>query len=167
MGRASFWSMNESKPRVWVGVISRAHVWRGVEGGFTQVCHGKRAPLARMKGGDLFIAYSPTTELGGGQPLRAFTAFGRVRDELITQVDLGGGFVPFRRAVAWEPGAREVALEALRGSLEFVKDPGWGMKARRGHFEISSADGECVARAMRGLLPGDAAARGRDELHHS
>ena len=140
--------MNEPKAKVWVGVISRAHVWRGVEGGFTQVCHGKRAPLARMKAGDLFIAYSPTTELGGGQPLRAFTAFGRIPDDVVTQVDLGSGFVPFRRAVAWEAGAREVGLETLRGTLEFVKDAGWGMKARRGHFEIPLADGERIVRAM-------------------
>lgn len=159
--------MNEPKTKVWVGVISRAHVWRGVEGGFTQVCHGKRAPLARMKTGDVLITYSPTTEPGIGEPLRAFTAFGRISDEVITQVDMGGGFVPFRRAVVWEARAREVSLEALRGSLEFVKDQGWGMKARRGHFEISSADGERIVRAMRVLLPGDAAARRRDELHHA
>lgn len=150
--------MNEPKPKVWVGVISRAHVWRGVEGGFTQVCHGKRAPLARMKPGDVFIAYSPTTELGGGHPLRAFTAFGRIRDDVITQVDLGGGFVPFRRAVAWEANAIEVDLDALRGSLEFVKDAGWGMRARRGHFEISAADGERIVRAMSATGRRDGAA---------
>lgn len=157
--------MNEPKPRVWVGVISRAHVWRGVKGGFTQVCHGKRAPLARMRRGDVFIAYSPTTELGGGQPLRAFTAFGRIPDDVITQVDQGAGFVPFRRAVAWDTRAGEVGLEALRGTLEFVKDAGWGMKARRGHFEISRADGERIVRAMRSA--GDAAAGRGDELHHA
>jgi hypothetical protein len=140
--------MNEPEPKVWVGVISRAHVWRGVEGGFTQVCHGRRAPLARMKANDLFIAYSPTTELRGGQPLRAFTAFGRVRDELIAQVDLGGGFTPFRRAVTWQPAVREVELQALRAGLDFVKDSGWGLKARTGHFEISATDGARIVEAM-------------------
>ena len=37
--------------RFWVGVVSKEHVLRGVEGGFCQVCHGKKAPLNRMKGG--------------------------------------------------------------------------------------------------------------------
>lgn len=58
-----------------------------------------------------------------------------------------------------------MGLEALRGTLEFVKDAGWGMKARRGHFEISRADGERIIRAMRSA--GDAAARGGDELDHA
>jgi hypothetical protein len=133
--------------KVWVGVISRAHVERGVAGGFTQVCHGRRAPLARMKPGDWFIAYSPTTERGGGERLQAFTALGRVRDERIEQVDLGGGFRPFRRAIEWVQ-VEAVSLESLRVSLEFVQDAGWGMKARRGHFEISTHDGEVLRMAM-------------------
>jgi hypothetical protein len=37
--------------RAWIAVISHAHVERGKGGGFTQVCHGKRAPLERMKPG--------------------------------------------------------------------------------------------------------------------
>ena len=36
-----------ASPRAWVGVVSRAHVLRGVEGGFAQLCHGKHAPLSR------------------------------------------------------------------------------------------------------------------------
>lgn len=141
--------MNE-RTRVWVGVISRAHVLRGVAGGFTQVCHGKRGPLARMSARDLFFAYSPTTELRGGEVLRAFTAVGVIHDDAITRVDLGGGFVPFRRAVDWLGGAREVRLEDVRERLGFVKDPGWGLKARAGHFEVSRADG-CVLLAEMGV----------------
>lgn len=138
--------MNESK-RVWVGVISRAHALRGVEGGFTQVCHGKRAPLARMRPGDWFITYSPTTEFKAGEPLRAFTAIGEVQNEVIVQIDMGDGFRPFRRDIAWER-CREVPLDALRKALEFTSDGGWGLKARRGHFEISLHDGELIRNAM-------------------
>jgi hypothetical protein len=148
--------MNE-RTRFWVGVISRAHVLRGVAGGFTQVCHGKRAPLARMRAGDVFFAYSPTTELRGGDVLRAFTAVGVVRDDVITRFDMGGGFVPFRRAIDWLD-AREVALEGLRDRLEFVRDAGWGLKARSGHFEVSAADGAVLRAAMtaRARHPGSA-----------
>lgn len=139
--------MNE-RTRVWVGVISRAHVLRGVAGGFTQVCHGKRAPLARMRAGDLFFAYSPTTELRGGEVLRAFTAVGVIHDEHIARVDMGGGFVPFRRAVDWLLETKEVRLEDIRDRLGFVKAPGWGLKARSGHFEVSRDDGRLLLAEM-------------------
>jgi len=134
--------------RHWVGVISRSHVLRGVAGGFTQVCHGKRAPLARMAPGDLFIAYSPKTDMVDGEPLRAFTAIGRVGQGPVVQFDMGGGFVPFRRDILWYRGATEVLLDTLRDRLGFVKDAGWGMLARRGHFEIPPADGLVIAAAM-------------------
>jgi hypothetical protein len=29
----------------WIGIVSREHVQRGVEGGFIQRSHGKKAPL--------------------------------------------------------------------------------------------------------------------------
>ena len=45
--------------RYWLGVVSRAHVERGVAGGFAQLCHGRAAPLARMQTGDWLIYYSP------------------------------------------------------------------------------------------------------------
>ncbi|MBL8938426.1 MAG: EVE domain-containing protein [Archangium sp.] len=140
--------------RLWVGVISRTHVLRGVAGGFTQVCHGKRAPLARMKPGDLFFVYSPTTEMRGGEVLRAFTAVGVIRDDVVFQFDMGGGFVPFRRAVNWQPRVNEVPLNSLRSRLQFVKDAGWGLKARSGHFEISRADGAVLLDAMGDGLDG-------------
>src|SRR5262249_6246371 len=65
-------------PRAWVGVVSRAHVRRGVAGGFAQLSHGKRAPLARMNVGDWLVYYSPRTDFPDGAPLRAFTALGRI-----------------------------------------------------------------------------------------
>ena len=42
-------------PRYWVGVVSKNHVLRGVEGNFCQVCHGKGGPLNRMKKGIKYI----------------------------------------------------------------------------------------------------------------
>jgi hypothetical protein len=135
--------------RAWVGVVSRAHVRRGVAGGFAQLCHGKRGPLARMQPGDWLVYYSPSTEMGGGEPLRAFTALGRVVGADIYPFDMGGGFVPFRRDVAYEADARETPLRALAPRLRFVSEnPRWGMLARRGHFEIPLEDLEVIAAAM-------------------
>lgn len=134
------------RPRAWVGVVSRAHVHRGVEGGFAQLCHGKRGPLARMASGDWLVYYSPTTELGDGTPLRAFTALGRVSGDQVYTFDMGGGFVPYRRDIAYERILREAPIEELASKLRFVRDnPRWGMLARRGHFEIDLHDLALIA----------------------
>lgn len=63
----------------WIAVACAAHVRRGRSEGFMQVCHGKAAPLRRIRPGDGVVYYSPTTALGGGEPLQAFTAIGRAR----------------------------------------------------------------------------------------
>jgi len=146
--------------RAWVGVVARAHVRRGVAGGFAQLCHGKRGPLARMRPGDWLVYYSPSTEFGGGVPLRAFTALGRVVGEHVYPFDMGGGFVPFRRDVAYV-AAQEVAVAQLAARLRLVRDnPHWGMLARRGHFEIELEDLEVIAAAMGASV--GAGAPGRD-----
>ena len=40
--------MSAVTTKYWIGTVSREHVRIGVEGGFCQVCHGKKGPLARM-----------------------------------------------------------------------------------------------------------------------
>ncbi len=82
----------------------------------------------------------------GGEPLRAFTAIGRIVDRDVYSFDMGGGFVPFRRDVQWGK-ARHVALSAISSELEFTQS-NWGLLARRGHFEISLHDFRSIARAM-------------------
>jgi hypothetical protein len=52
--------------RYWVGVVSREHVRRGVEGGFCQLSHGKEAPLRRLAPGDGFVSYSPRESMSAG-----------------------------------------------------------------------------------------------------
>jgi hypothetical protein len=138
-----------SHARAWVGVVSRAHVQRGVLGGFAQACHGKRAPLDEMRDGDTLVYYSPTTEFRGGDPLRAFTALAVVLGEGSYPFDMGGGFVPFRRNVAYAACLREVPIKELAPRLHFVQNhPSWGMLARRGHFEIDRHDLDLIATAM-------------------
>lgn len=140
--------------RAWVGVVSRSHVMRGVEGNFAQMCHGKRLPLERMGVGDWFVYYSPKTDMHEGEPLRAFTALGRVHGERTVLFDMGGGFVPHRREVRFERAAREVSLASLGERLDFIRNnPHWGMLARRGHFEISLEDLRTIATAMGVSLP--------------
>jgi len=146
-------------PRAFVGVVSQSHVERGVEGGFAQLCHGKHGPLTRMRAGDWLAYYSPRTVFRGGEPLQAFTALGRMVDEETFQLDLGGGFVPWRRKVEFLPTRGVAPLALLKPRLSFTR-PGlnWGLLARRGHFEVTLEDAALIAQALG--VPG-AVARGR------
>ena len=145
------------EPRAWLGVVSRAHVRRGVSEGFAQVCHGKAGPLRRMQSGDYLVYYSPTLEMGG-EPLRAFTALGRLQDADVFQFDMGGGFVPWRRRVAYEKVACEVPLAELKDRLELCASPSWGMALRRGLLPLSEHDFRLIAAALGVKLPGKRAA---------
>jgi hypothetical protein len=133
----------------WLGVVSKAHVERGVAGGFAQLCHGKEGPLRRMKAGDWLIYYSPATEMGGGARLQSFTALGRVVDERVYRHDMGAGFVPFRRDLRYER-VRPVPLAALADSLHLTARPNWGMALRRGHLPLDEHDFAIIASALRG-----------------
>src|SRR5437879_3630028 len=68
------------QPQNWIAVASAEHVRRGRGEGFMQVCHGKAAPLRRVKPGSRVVYYSPTEAFGGKERLQAFTALGVVRD---------------------------------------------------------------------------------------
>ena len=67
--------------RNWIAVVSAEHVTRGRDGGFMQVCHGKAAPLERMRPGDHVAYYSPAQLFRGKDGLQAFTALGIVADK--------------------------------------------------------------------------------------
>jgi hypothetical protein len=100
-----------------------------------------------MRAGDWLVYYSPTRELGG-QSLKAFTAIGRVVDDEVFELDMGDGFVAFRRRVKYVRGAHEVPLHALQARLELCAGPHWGMALRRGHLPLSAADFTVIAQAM-------------------
>ena len=59
-----------SDRRHWLAVASADHARRGRALGIMQVCHGKAAPLRRIRGGDGVVYYSPTVSLGGKDRLR-------------------------------------------------------------------------------------------------
>jgi hypothetical protein len=130
----------------WLGVVSRAHVQRGVAGSFAQLCHGKAQPLRRMRRGDWLVYYSPTIEMGG-TALRAFTAIGQVEGGEAYTHDMGGGFVPYRCDVRYAD-AKEVALDMIKEKLAFCARSNWGIALRRGHLPLDAADFATIAAAM-------------------
>jgi hypothetical protein len=135
-------------PRYWIGVVSRQHVQRGVDGGFAQVCHGKCAPLQRMKTGDWLVYYSPRTEFRDGVSCQAFTAIGRMVNDTVYQVDMSDDFHPFRRDVEFLPSL-DAPIHPLLGGLSFIRNASnWGMIFRRGLFEINEVDFRLIADAM-------------------
>lgn len=139
---------SQATVRCWLAVASAGHVRLGRAGGFMQVCHGKRAPLARIQPGDRVVYYSPSEAFRGSDKLQSFTAIGRVAPGVPYEVDMGGGFRPFRRDVDWLPG-REIPIRPLLQDLAFTAtDRNWGYKLRFGLFEIDDDDFALIERAM-------------------
>jgi EVE domain len=137
----------------WIAVASADHVWRGRAAGFMQICHGKAAPLRRIKPGDHVVYYSPTLEFRGKEALQAFTAIGRVGEGEPYEFDMGGGFHPFRRDVAWLT-AREAPIQPLLDKLNFTAGVrNWGSRLRFGLLPVSGHDLELIATAMAAHLP--------------
>ncbi len=133
--------------RAWVGVVSLQHAMIGVAQGFTQLCHGKQAPLRRMGPGDWLVLYSPKDLLNGKTAVQAFTAVGRVRLSPACQVQLEA-FSPFRRDVDYL-ACRPASIQPLLPLLSFTQGrPNWGFLFRRGHFELGLNDFWLIAQAM-------------------
>jgi hypothetical protein len=133
----------------WIAVACADHVRRGKEFGIMQVCHGKGGPLRRIKAADGIVYYSPTIALGAKQRLQAFTAIGSAKDERVYQADMGDGFRPFRRDVAYV-AADDAPIMPLLDRLEFTRArKNWGYAFRFGLTQISKADFDAIARAMK------------------
>jgi hypothetical protein len=134
--------------RYWVNTISRDHVLAGVEGGFTQAGHGKASSLMRLCAGDGLVFYSPKTRLGDGETLQAFTAVGRVADDVAYQVEMSSDFRPWRRNVEFFECV-ETPIASLIDELSFIKDKRrWGYVFRLGLFEVPGADFDRIKAAM-------------------
>lgn len=147
--RAPTLTPTPSSPRCWIAVASAEHVRLGRAQGFMQVCHGKAAPLRRLRAGDRVAYYSPSSQFGGKDKLQSFTALGRVLERPPYAHDMGGGFVPFRRDVAWQGEGRALPIQPLLDRLEFSRgQKNWGYQLRFGLFEISAQDMDLIAEAM-------------------
>ena len=136
----------------WIGVASADHVARGQVDGFMQVCHGKAAPLRRIKPGDGVVYYSPTQVFGAADGLQSFTAIGFARDHLPYQVEMGQGFTPYRRDVAWVP-ATPALIRPLLAHLDLTRGVrNWGYGFRFGLLAITRDGFATIGRAMRADL---------------
>lgn len=132
----------------WIGVVSRSHVRRGVEGGFIQLNHGRKAPLQRLKAGDLLAIYSPRVAYPDGAPLQAFTAIGRVKTGEVYRVTMSEDFHPFRVDVAFHD-CREAPIQPLVAELSFIRDKRhWGAAFRFGYLRVPEADFAIIRHAM-------------------
>jgi EVE domain len=133
----------------WLAVASAEHVRLGRASGFMQVSHGKAAPLRRIQPGDRVAYYSPTAVFGGKDKLQAFTAIGIVKQGEPYSFDMGGGFQPYRRDVAWAK-ATEVPIQPLLDRLEFTAGVrNWGYQLRFGLLVVSEGDMDLIASAMK------------------
>jgi hypothetical protein len=134
--------------RYWLGVVSKNHVQRGVQGGFAQVCHGKKAPLMKMEAGDGLIYYSPKVAMDSPEACKCFTALGKIKNGKVYQVEMTPDFHPFRIDVEYTPSC-EISLAHVFDQLELTKSRSWGMQLRRGLLELSAADFKTIAAAMQ------------------
>jgi hypothetical protein len=137
-----------SSKQFWVGVVSRAHVQIGVNGGFAQLNHGKKAPLQKIRAADGFVYYSPKTSYPAGEPCQMFTAIGIVKSGEVYQADMGDDFRPFRIDIRFL-NANEVPIKPLLEKLSFIKDKThWGAAFRFGNLKVPAQDFKIIAEAM-------------------
>jgi hypothetical protein len=137
--------------RYWINVVSYEHVLNGVQAGITQSCHGKSAPLKRMKAGDWIVHYSPKEKFLGKEPCRKFTSIGQVADEAVYQFEMTEGFIPWRRNVNYLE-CKLLPITPLLDQLSFTKEKGknWGMAFRYGFFEMTEDDFKLIYFQMIG-----------------
>ena len=141
--------------RFWLAVASRDHVRSAVDLGIVQVNHGARAGLDQMGESDGIVFYSPKTEYPDGEPLKHFTAIGRIAGGDIYQA-ISSDRRPWRRRVDWDITAEPAPIRPLLGSLDFTRNaPNWGYQLRTGLIELTRHDFEIVRDAMRRPSPDD------------
>ncbi len=134
--------------KYWIAVVSKAHVMKGKAWGILQVCHGKPAPLKRIKQGDFVIFYSSKNEMNDKKTLQHFTAIAKVDDDVIYQVEQFAGFEPFRRKVTFLT-CQETAIRPLINDLGFIQNKKhWGYPFRYGLLEINKQDFELIQTKM-------------------
>ncbi len=132
----------------WIAVACADHVRQGREGGFMQVCHGKAAPLRRIRPGDGVAYYSPTVAFGSKVPYRAFTAAGIVAEGEPYLFDMGCSFRPSRRDIRW-CATREAPIAPLLSHLRLTAGrKNWGQQLRFGLLAIELHDFGLIASAM-------------------
>ncbi|MCX2560711.1 EVE domain-containing protein [Acetobacter farinalis] len=132
----------------WLAIASAEHVRRGRMEGIMQVCHGKAAPLRRIRPGDGIVYYSPTLRMGDRTPYRRLTAIGIIAAGDPYPFDMGNGFHPWRRHVTWMD-AHDASITPLLPHLSFSAGRrNWGQSLRYGLIRIQQHDFACMKHAM-------------------
>lgn len=144
--------------RFFINTVSREHVRRGIDGGFTQADHGRDTRIKRLAKGDRIVFYSARTEMDGGEPLQRFTAIAEIADDSPYQVEIAPEFKPWRRRVTFADCA-EVPIQPLIEQLDFIRNKqSWGFTFRRGFFEIAESDFRKIEEAMCAAVVSEAIA---------
>lgn len=139
--------------KYFIGVVSLQHAKKGYEGGFTQACHGKRAPLAKMSKGDWFVQYSPKMALGSKCPCQKFSFIGRATTGRVYQFEMAPGFIPHRMDITYmdTDQAPYADIKPLLDDLSFIKNKKrWGFPFMRGFLEVPQEDFAVIYHAMTG-----------------
>lgn len=139
----------DQPPAHWIAVACAEHVANGLDWGIMQVCHGKSAPLRRIKPGDRVAYYSPTVTFNRngprGEVCQAFTAVGTVAEGTAYQVEMAPDFHPYRRDVIWQAKGR-APIQPLLDRLSFTQNRrSWGYAFRFGLFPATEADLDLIA----------------------
>ena len=101
-----------------------------------------------LKPGDLIVFYSPRELMGSGLVLQAFTAAGRILDEVPYKAEQSEGFRPYRRRTKFFK-SRQAPVRPLLEELTFTQGKeSWGLTFRRGAFRITADDFKRIAKAM-------------------
>ncbi len=136
------------KTKYWIAVVSKEHVLNGINWGIMQVCHGKKAPLKRIKKDDFIIFYSSKYRMKDKQPYQKFTAIAKAIDDEIYQVKMFENFEPFRRKVKFLE-CSETEIRPLINDLDFIQNKkSWGYPFRYGLLEISKKDFDLITNKM-------------------
>ena len=119
-----------------------------VEGGFCQLGHGREALVRPLNADDSHRFYSPSELTGSGAVLQAFTAAGRIVDEVPYVAEQSACFHPYRPQVRFS-GVDMLPIRPLLQELAFTQcDENWGLAFRRGAFQITEDDFNKIAKAM-------------------
>lgn len=139
----------ERSTKYWVIVASKDHVKKGVAEGFAQTCHGKSAPLKRMRKGDFVIYYSGKQAMNKPGKCQEFTALGKVMTDEIYQIRVAEDFCPSRRNIEFSP-SKDTSILPLINDLNFIQNKkSWGYPFRLGFIEINQHDFDLISSQMR------------------
>lgn len=140
--------MSDRKTKYWIIAASKDHVKNGITEGIAQACHGKAAPLKRMRKGDFVIYYSGKQFLGKTYKCQEFTAIGKVKDDDVYQFQMTSDFCPSRRNIEFFE-SKDISILPVINSLDFIQNKkSWGYPLRFGFLEINQYDFELISSQM-------------------